>query len=166
MLKPLLLPVGLAACLFANPAWAADSHCSSQETTVFNCSAGKKIISVCASKDLDKSAGYLQYRFGPKAAPEVQVPQAKIHPGASIKSGTLMFSGGGGAYIRFSNGGYDYVVYTAIGRGWGVKEGVAVEKGGKLAANVPCKTAAASNLGAEWFEKAGLAGDDKDFELP
>lgn len=166
MPKPYVSPVALAGLILAAQACAADSHCSAQESTVFNCSAGKKIVSVCASKDLDKTAGYLQYRFGPKGAPEVQAPTAKTHPAASVKSGTLMFSGGGGAYLRIANAGYDYVVYTAIGRGWGSKEGVAVEKGGKPVTNVKCKGAAQSELGPEFFEKAGLAADDKDFDLP
>lgn len=164
MLKP--FPAALAACLLAQPGWAADSHCSGQENTLFNCPAGKKLISVCASKDLDRSAGYLQYRFGPKNAPEIQVPPANSHPSGQVKQGALMFSGGGGAYLRFASAGHDYVVYTAVGRGWGIKEGVAVEKDGKRLAGIRCKAAAETRLGGEWFEKIGLPMDDKDFELP
>lgn len=160
------LAVGFAGLVLSIPTFAADSHCSTQESTVFTCSSGKKIVSLCASKDLGKSAGYLQYRFGPKSAPEVQIPATKIHPDVSIKSGTLMFSGGGGAYLRIPNGGYEYVVYTAIGKGWGVKEGVAVQKDGKLVTNINCKNLAESKLGPEFFEVVGLAADDKDFDLP
>jgi hypothetical protein len=151
---------------FAINALAAESHCTAQETTLFTCSAGKKIISVCASKDLNKSAGYMQYRFGPKNAPEMQLPPSKSHPDSSIKSGLLMYSGGGGAHLRFPKADYEYVVYTAIGKGWGIKEGVAVQKAGKLVANVPCKNAAESKLGSDWFDKAGLVADEQEFELP
>jgi len=166
MPKPYVLPAALAGLILAAPACAADSHCSAGEATVFNCSAGKKIVSLCASHDLDKTAGYLQYRFGPKGAPEIQAPAAKTHPAAAVKSGTLMFSGGGGAYLRIANAGYEYVVYSATGRGWGSKEGVAVEKGGRLVANVKCKGAVQSELGPDFFEKTGLAADDKTFDLP
>jgi hypothetical protein len=145
---------------------AADSLCSGQETRVFNCAAGSKIVSVCASTTLTKSAGYLQYRFGSKTAAEVQIPAAQTHPDTSIKAGNLMFAGGGGAYLRFANGGYEYVVYTAIGKGWGTKEGVAVQKGGKPVANIKCSKLAESKLGAEFFEQAGLASDEGDFDLP
>ncbi len=166
MPKPYVLPAALAGLILAAPACAADSHCSAGEATVFNCSAGKKIVSLCASHDLGKSSGYLQYRFGPKGEPEIQAPATKTHPAATMKSGMLMFSGGGGAYLRIANAGYEYVVYTATGRGWGSKEGVAVEKGGKPVANVMCKGAAQSELGPEFFAKVGLDADDKAFDLP
>ena len=166
MRQPYLLLAGLLGFNLAASASAADTLCSGQEAAVFSCTAGKKIISVCASKDLSRSSGYLQYRFGPKGAPEIQVPEAREHPEPSVKSGTLMLSGGGGAWLRFIKGEYGYVVYTATGKGWGTKEGVAVEKAVKLAANIKCKKAAQSELGKKLFVKAGLSADAKDFTLP
>ncbi len=161
------LPFTALLCFhLAASASAAPTHCSAQEANVFSCSTGKKIISVCASKDLSRSSGYLQYRFGPKNAPEIEVPEAWEHPESSVKSGNLMFSGGGGAWLRFIKGEFAYVVYTATGKGWGAKEGVAVEKGDKRVANIKCKQPSQSIIGKKLFEKAGLSADAKEFNLP
>ena len=77
-----------------------------------------------------------------------------------------MYAGGGGAYLRFSNGQVSYVVYTAIGRGFGTADGVAVEKAGKLVANVKCVGTSTSEMGPDFFNKAGLPEDDEEFDLP
>ena len=164
--KPSWLLTGLTCLALTTPGFAAESHCSKQETVEFSCSTGKKIISVCAAKDLDTAKGYMQYRFGPKGAPEIQVPAERNHPNPLVQSGTLSFSGGGGAYLRFLKGDFRYVVYTATGKGWGEKSGVAVEESGKLIANIKCKGPVQSSIGSALFEQAGLPADEKAFQLP
>jgi hypothetical protein len=37
-------------CLVSLPAIAANSHCNKQEQTVFSCSLGKKVVSVCVKR--------------------------------------------------------------------------------------------------------------------
>lgn len=149
------------------PAFATDSHCSEQEQTIFSCSLGKKIISVCASKNISPTSGYFQYRFGLKNSPELKFPVLTDTSSRSfIQARTLMFSGGGGAYLRFINGRYNYIVYTAIGKGWGTKDGVAVEKDHKLIANLKCQDVPDSKLGDELFSLAGLINDQDEFQLP
>lgn len=120
---------GLLA-LIALPVWAAEPLCDTQEQVIFSCSLGKKTVSVCASHDFSASSGYLQYRFGQKDALELAFPDLTEAVPASqyVQARTLMFSGGGGGYLRFINGEHQYIVYTAIGKGWGAKDGVAVEK--------------------------------------
>jgi hypothetical protein len=146
---------------------APPTLCVPAEVTVFSCSAGKKIISVCASKDADAGRGYLQYRFGAPAKPEATVPADKsIPPAKSAIAGNLMFSGGGGAYLRFPNGEYEYIVYTAIGKGWGAKDGVVIEQGGKRRGHVSCNDVPDSIMGPDYFTKLGLAEDKGDFDLP
>jgi hypothetical protein len=61
---------------------------------------------------------------------------------------------------------YRYVVYTAIGRGWGEKSGVAVEKNGKLASNFRCMQEPVSELGSDLFSKGGFPSDPDGFDLP
>ena len=153
--------------LVSLPAIATDSHCTGQEQTVFSCSLGKKIVSVCASKDISPTSGYLQYRFGPKNAPELVFP-ASTEPAhrSDIQARSLMFSGGGGGYLRFINGGYNYIVYTAIGKGWGTKDGVSVEKDHKPVAHLKCLDVPVSLLGEAFFTRAGLRADQNEFELP
>jgi hypothetical protein len=152
MFRQLALVVALIPYL-SSAAAAADSLCSAQEIVVYSCSAGAKIISVCASKDVSSASGYVQYRFGRKRALELVLPKTRGHSASNPKSGTLMFSGGGGAYLRFSNGQVSYVVYSAVGKGWGD-------------ASVKCVGTVTSEMGPDFFAKAGLPQDDEDFDLP
>jgi hypothetical protein len=147
------------------PAVATDTHCSEQEQIVFSCSLGKKIVSVCASSDLSSNNGYLQYRIGQRNAPELVLPIATA-PGQHIQARTLMFSGGGGSYLRFINGAYHYIVYTAIGKGWGVKDGVSVEKNNKRIVNLKCQDIPTSIMGEAFFTRADLPVDTHEFFLP
>lgn len=145
----------------------AATLCSSSEVNVFSCSSAKKVIAVCASKDVAADHGYLQYRFGLPNKVELTIPADRsVPPATSAVSGNLVFSGGGGAYLRFKQGEYEYVVYTAIGKGWGEKDGVAIEKNGKRLSHVSCKDEPVSKMGEEFFTKAGLQEDQGDFELP
>ena len=164
--KPSTLLAGLVGLGLTAQALAADSLCTNRETTQFSCSAGKKLISVCASKDLNPALGYLQYRFGRKGAPEIQVPAAQNHPNPLVKYGTLTWSGGGGSYLRFLKGDFRYVVYSATGKDGGEKSGVAVEEGGKLITHVKCLGPAQSSIGQKLFEKAGMPADDSPFQIP
>lgn len=70
----LLLTIAASA-----PVRAADaSHCAVGETDMFTCKLKKgKTVSLCASADLGKQAGYLQYRFGPASKIEVAIPREK-----------------------------------------------------------------------------------------
>ena len=142
-----LLLIGLV-WLVPFPARAADASCRAHEDTIFSCALGTKRVAVCASHDLSPTRGYVQYRFGPKNAPAFIIP-ASTEPSsrAALQARTLMFAGGGGGYIRFLNGRYHYIVYTAIGKGWGTKDGVAVEKDGKLLTHFPCQDVPVSKLG-------------------
>ncbi|MDD1621193.1 MAG: hypothetical protein LUQ11_06900 [Methylococcaceae bacterium] len=166
MKKTTLALIGLAYSISV-PALATATHCSAQEQTVFSCSLGKKIVSVCASKDISPTNGYVQYRFGPKNTPELLFPAStELANRAIMRSGIYMFSGGGGAYLRFINGQYNYIVYTAIGKGWGNKDGVAVEKDNKLIANLKCQDVPNSKLGEDFFTSSGLIADENEFSLP
>jgi hypothetical protein len=155
-------------CAISATAQAASTLCLSAEENIFSChTAAKKTISVCASKDLAPDRGYLQYRFGSPGKVEVAVPADRsVSPANSALSGTLVFSGGGGGYLRFTAGDYDYVVYTAVGKGWGEKDGVAIEKNGKRLSHVSCKDEPESKLGADFSAKAGLKEDKSYFDLP
>lgn len=159
---------GCLSILCALPAFAAPpTLCQADEDNIFNCHAGKKVISVCASKDASADHGYLQYRFGAPGKVELTVPNERsVHPARTAAAGTLMFSGGGGGYLRFKAGDFDYVVYTAIGKGWGEKDGVAVEQNGKRRGHVSCTDEPVSKMGADFSKKAGLSEDKQDFDLP
>lgn len=144
---------------------AQTTQCHAGEATVFSCSVGAKVVSVCASSTLTEQTGTLAYRFGPPGKPEIDWPPPAAWR-ASTGSGVWMFSGGGGAWLAIHRDPFRYIVYTAIGRGWGTKDGVAVEKNGKTIANLPCKVAPKSELGPDFFARAGIKDDPVDFDLP
>ena len=113
---------------------AAPTHCVADEQTVFSCVTDHKVVSVCASGRPSQHGGSLSYRFGPLGQPEISYPL----PGESqevVKAGSWVFAGGGGAWLALHRSAYRYIVYSAIGRGWHEKAGLAVEKDGRLLTN-------------------------------
>lgn len=173
----------VALALFASQSTAAPpaatakvpkSWCTTQETNVFTCHAGKKTVSVCASPDASANTGSLHHRFGQLTGalpPEMTLPDQATPPRLTATGETATYAGGGGSWLRFKKGAHAYVVYTGIGR-WGPKgepralQGVAVEHKGKLIANLPCATTQEDELGRDWYEKMGIQLDDQDFWFP
>ena len=165
MIKTIFV-IGISS-LVAMPLWASNSHCKIDEKIIFSCllKKNKKIVSICASNNFSAHDGYLQYRFGKKGKIELVLPVSESSSQA-IQAKSLMFSGGGGGYLRFINEPYHYVVYSAIGRGWGQKDGVAIEKNQRLIAYSECKNVPISEMGGNFFSKSGLPIDTREFLLP
>ena len=46
------------------------------------------------------------------------------------------------------------------------KQGVVVERAGKMVANLKCSGKLTSLLGPDWFDKAGLESHGEDFDFP
>lgn len=159
------LSAALALSIVSSSSQADSTQCTNTESVLFTCRSGNKVVSVCGSQ-LSANAGLLQYRFGPEGAPDIRLPLTAQDWRISTRAGMLTYAGGGGAYVAFTNTPYRYVVYTAIGRGWGTKSGVAVEKNGKLVSNFPCTQEAASELGPDLFRDAGFPNDTTGFDLP
>ncbi len=152
---------------------AANSFCTAAETVVFTCQTQVKQVSVCASRTLSPTTGYVQYRFGMPGAPlEVAHPAGEVHPLKAAYGASVMFAGGGGAWLRFRNASYAYVVYSGIGR-WGSngeptsKEGLVVERDGITVAHFKCNGNSSGELGPDWLDKAGYVANDKEqFNFP
>ena len=151
----------------ASKAATPGTLCSPNEEVIFSCKTTRaKIVSVCASPSLADSGGYIQYRFGTADKPELIYPSAKRNPRQHFTSGTLTYSGGGGAYIQFRNGAYNYIVFTGIGRGW-EKDGGGVEKAGHRLSEIKCANRAQSEIGPDLFERAQIPEHpDSNFEIP
>jgi hypothetical protein len=115
------------------------SHCAPGERVVYSCpTTNSKLISLCSSSTLTSSEGYLQYRFGPAGKPELIYPATREHPSKHFQLGGIMYSGGGGAYLKFVNGEYTYKVFSYINSS-GEAAGVVVSKSGKRIAELYCK---------------------------
>jgi hypothetical protein len=157
--------VGLLLLTTGQALAATSTQCTTDERVIFSCATGNKIVSVCASGDLTQSTGSLSYRFGPPGRPEISYPL----PGEFrhvVKAGRWVFAGGGGAWLAFHRPPFRYIVYSAIGRGWHEKAGVAVEEEGRLLANLQCRGEPTSELGPDFFTSAGIRDDKTSFDLP
>jgi len=168
-----LAVAGAAAPVSA--AGKAATLCKPDETIVFSCGAGARVASICASKGVSKDQGTMQYRFGAPDKLELAYPAAPGKPADSFKGGWMSYSGGGGAYLKFTNGPYQYTAFSATGK-WGPNgaprdvAGVAISKGGKEFSNFVCRNMPADvgELGPDFLEKMGMspADPDVDFEIP
>jgi hypothetical protein len=170
----LITPLIAIAATYSARAAGPVTQCKAGETIVFSCSTGSRILSICASKDLSKNSGYMQYRYGPEGKPELSFPETLRHPAGIFTPGTLMFSGGGGAYVKFSKPPYTYTVFSAIGNfgrngGKATVQGVAITKSDAEFANIACRSDSnlvGGELGPDFFEKAGLKEPESDFDIP
>jgi len=81
-----LSPTSLQAESKREPAVSAlqaNSLCAKDEHIIFSCAVKRtaklpaKIVSLCASRDLDKERGYLQYRFGLPGKVELEFPKGR-----------------------------------------------------------------------------------------
>jgi hypothetical protein len=143
------------------------SLCASDETVIFSCILGNKTASLCASKDLIATKGYLYYAYGKPDAIELSVPEKSFTGRQSLTRGNIAYSGGGTDYVRVRKGAFSYVVYSGIGKGW-EQEGVVVQKDGKTISSHICP-ASVSALGPDGWQPvygANLKPDTSDFEVP
>lgn len=72
----------LSFSAFAAGTPRAPTHCRSGETVIFSCPfKNQKTVSLCASSDLSRDSGTLQYRFGRTGKPfELSYPRQTGHP--------------------------------------------------------------------------------------
>lgn len=164
------LAAAVASSLAAAPALAAPTLCAANERVLFSCSTGAHTASICASKVLSKDAA-MQYRFGKPGSLELVYPEGGVKPADAFVLGTLAFSGGGGAWLRFNKGPVRYTIFTATGK-WGPggaladAAGVSVEKDGKEFGHFPCRGGADSEIGPDLIEKLGLTEAAEEFDIP
>ncbi|WP_322059488.1 hypothetical protein [Paraburkholderia sp. J63] len=170
----------MAAMVFATaccvPVWAAQpavSLCNEGESVVFSCEVGKAYASVCASQDLSPTQGYIQYRHGQPGHLDMEYPSVSSSRMAVFKAGSLIFSGGGGAWLRIVRNSFSYTIFTASGK-WAKNGGIAdaagvvVKKNNRDIASKSCSGRPTSQLGSEFFRKAGIqeSSDPDAFEIP
>lgn len=106
----------LAATVAPAEAKTAPPTCSTNQTEIFSCTAGRRVVSVCMAGD-DRI-----YRSFSNEALEIQIPG-----GIPMWFG---YSGGGEHQIAFRNGDVDYVVYQRTVRtSFGDRHDVAVDAG-------------------------------------
>jgi hypothetical protein len=145
------IPFALAFLSLAASA-SVTTLCETSENIVWSCQAGKKIYSLCASKDLSSTTGYLQYRAGTSKSIELRYPAALKHPRGLIEFSLLAH----GASVTFSNKGYSYFISEDL------KDGteISVEKSQKTIATISCDDSTDSlteNSTIDLLKAAGIA---------
>lgn len=116
---------------------AAKSHCEPTEQVIFSCRVGQKIASLCASKRLTHTEGYVQYRYGPPGKIEIDVPGRSLAERARITVLRSPPSNANALAMGVESGGATYYVFSSesVGsvsdgmRSWVYDSGVEVHKG-------------------------------------
>ncbi len=92
----------------------AQTLCVPEEMNILSCEIGKKILSVCGSKDLDSEKGWMQYRFGTPEKLDMVYPEKNVHPKKSFKSNRLYSSAEQSLIqeLQFRKSDTAYTVYT------------------------------------------------------
>jgi hypothetical protein len=161
----ILAMVFCAAPLAAPPPKA--SLCTPEETVIFQCDLKAKRLSLCASKDFSANGGTLQYRYGVPAKIELLYPESPQPARDRFFFSSTGYSGGGEAHIRFTNAGYDYLLFdrtvrTGFGSGPNNPEftsGVVTRRNGTIVSRRLCSNNGAivskayENLPREEFEE-------------
>jgi hypothetical protein len=156
----------LALCLVAEISSAASpaSLCTADEQVVFACQLkNKKMASLCASKVLNASAGYVQYRFGTPKSVELAYPAQRALPKGHFYISSTMYSGGGASRVRFKNGDAEYFLFDSTIRtnfkagepnNPAFEAGIEVKQKGRPASVRYCvNDASNSSVAYEQFEK-------------
>lgn len=164
LLACMLTAVIAAAVLSPRAASATErGPCTPDETSVFNCRNGSKTASLC----LSGGAAHLRYVFGSPGQTELSYPAATVRPQDAFRHGHIMYSGIGGDYIQFDNGGFRYFVFYILGHDTD-NRGVVVERGGKSVMNFVCKAASSDDLTTDFFKLMALPeiDDYTNFDVP
>lgn len=147
--------------------------CNQNELIVFSCSTtNSKIISLCASVDLSKNSGYLQYRYGRNSTSiELEYPKKKVLPFAHFKEVQQIAELGTSSAISFWIDSYRYSLFLTETRMAPAVAGVVVDRNAKLVTFDKCinnTIAMTFNPGAEvnGFGINGLPDAKEDASFP
>lgn len=128
----------------------AKSLCEKYENVVWSCQDKRKIYSICSSRDLTETNGYLQYRAGTLKRMEFKYPPVLQHPKGYFEYGLLAH----GAILNFKNGLYSYEISeNLIGQPW-----ISVSKDDKNLSSFQCSDSTQSltnNSTIEIFRTVG-----------
>jgi hypothetical protein len=131
-------------CLCCAPrAWAnPKSLCTSVEDDLFACSIGRKVASICASKDLSGTSGYVQYKYGQaNMPPELVYPIERRHPSKAFSYGSTGSAKSSLENLQFTVSGNSYTVYRETAAFDAVGSGILVKTRDGNAVRLNCSEA-------------------------
>lgn len=124
----------LGACALAllaaggAPALANEHLCGAEEKVLFACNEGPRLVSVCASADLAKTAGYVQLRYGVPGSGEIITWPEASYPRRHVSKGNVLYQGRIGIYFRFQMERTGFVVFNVRD----VASGLVISRGAKI----------------------------------
>lgn len=148
----LLTAIALIALAATDANAQVPSLCTQAENTVWSGTAHAKIYSVCASKNLTSTTGYLQYRAGKPGKVEFKYPATLVAPRGHFVFLELAH----GAQLTFKHGAYDYTITDPLA---GQSE-IDVSKGTRALANIVMQQSTLSlteNTTINLFQAAGIS---------
>ena len=98
----------------AVPVFAAENHCAPDEQVIFSCGikGSSKVLSVCASRQLTKDKGYIQYRFGAVGKSELEFPSSREGSQTRFSYSHYFRMQVDRTEVRFTSGKYEYSVFS------------------------------------------------------
>lgn len=137
----------------ASPAPLVPSLCEQTERTIWSGTSGKKIFSLCASKDLSMTAGYMQYRAGTSGNIDFKYPSTLTEPQGHFTLSESAHS----VEVDFSNSGYSYsIVEQADGSETDINVTTPTNPIAKTIALTQASNTLATNSTLNIFQKLGL----------
>lgn len=130
--------------------------CDGQEKAVFSCSViSGKMVSLCASPDLSRDTGYLQYRYGRSpGSVELQFPHSTRRADGTFKFMQQYFAKGGTTALSFWVGPFRYSIFRTTSAFGFNGAGIIVSKDSRRVAYMRCN------------DKTIVTDDDRLSELP
>ncbi len=115
------------------PAYAQPESLCDEEKILFSCPlrSTQKWVSVCASADVSKTAGYLQYRFGTAGAIELAYPADRAQSQTQFRYGHYSRYQTDRTRVYFSTNGFTYEIFDDFENDGGPKideEGIRIYK--------------------------------------
>ena len=94
--------------------FGAESHCAPDEQVIFSCGIrdSSKVLSLCASRQLTKEEGYIQYRFGAVGKSEFGFPPSREGSRVRFSYSHYFRAQADRTEVRFRNGKYEYSVFS------------------------------------------------------
>lgn len=160
------MPVAvLVLALLAAPA-AKPSLCTPDEVVAFTCAMPKKkVASLCASKDAGPTTGSVQYRYGSARKVELVFPAQKEPAAQHFLGREVHWTKGGATSLRFSSGGFQYLLYTGANNDWSWS-GVVVFQGGQVLKRLACRDADEAFIAYDWLKTLSLPEDTQEYWVP
>jgi hypothetical protein len=120
--------------------WHEKTLCEPGENVLWSCRAKARTISVCASRTLTPTQGYIQYRAGQPGALELQYPASRVHP-RGLFTYSLYIQGN--TSLSFTNNGYTYSLVDDLRS---AEDQVIVSQGDRDISTITCNSGGGFNI--------------------